>query len=276
MKKNNLTLLFVCILSLALVLSGCSSETEELTQYSNSLYSITVEGTQYCLTATTDLSSVNTRAVIRFPTFSSIAEMRQGILSGSFTKENLFALTRASANGKIEICDLDNLFHCTTPSDFRINKIMWGGKYYQFNLTNISGGSLQGSVRCLDKETYTNRFNNEYMDFLSNPNVTVTGQEKIEDRSATVYYTTTDLAKLKRICYQLQEGDKHLYIREEYLLEHYSIPLSTSSTVPVRIYIWGTDNSGYFYGGFRDFSERPSVEWLFQFGLTPYVATSTT
>lgn len=270
--KKVFFLMLACILSFTIAFSGCSHEAKGSTQYTTPLYSITVEDGQYYLTPTTDLSSVDARQALIYPKFSTVSEMRQGIISGSFTEENLYALSRSSANadGTIDICDLDDLYECTVPSELGTKNIVWCGKYYYFNLINISGRSVWGSIRCCDEDTFINNFSKEYMGFLSNPNATLTRQEEIDERSATIYYTTTATnAKLKYICYEIQEGDKHIFIQEEYLLEIEHDLLKTSSTVPLSISYWGTDGSGHFYGHLHDLSERPSVEWLSQFGLTP-------
>lgn len=275
-----------------LALAGCSSEADVPTHYDTPMYSITVENGQYLLTpksTTSDEtvpssvgapSSIDTCSSLLFPSFSSVAEMRQSIITGSYTEGEygvlyMNALTSSSDNedGTIEICDLNKLHDCTMPADMDTKYISWYGDYYAFALTGET--SEWGAIIYGDTEGYTDTFNEEYMDFLSNPNVTVTKQEQIEDRAATVYYGFTDIAELKDICYEIREGDKHIFVREKYLLDADHDLMKKSSTVPSSIDVWGTDGDEYFYGSFFHLSERPSVEWLSEFGLTPYVDSST-
>ena len=61
-----------------------------------------------------------------------------------------------------------------------------------------------------------------------------------------------------------------MYIQEEYLLEIQDDRLPVSASVPDTVYFWGEENFGYFHGCFFDFTERPSLKWLQEFGLTPH------
>ena len=267
MKKH--IILFICVALFSTLLYGCSSNAKEITQYNTPLYSITVKDGRYNLTPKTPLSNVNASIGSSYPKFHSLDEMRESIISGSFTEHELYTLSRASqsADGRIEICDLDNLYKCTAPAEFSLKNITWRGKSYDFH---FSSEKVWGGVYCYNKEEYTEKYNEGYQDFLLNPNVTLIKQEEIKERSATVYYCNTSRAELKYICYEIGVGDKKMFIQEEYLLKIRDNTEKVSSDIPSTIYFWGTENGGYFYGIFFDFTERPSVEWLCEFGITPY------
>lgn len=284
MKRKLLSILGITLL-LLLALAGCCSAPPKITQYNTAHYSIAVKDGQYLLTPINTLFSINSRSSINasqhllYPKFSSVSEMRQGIITGSYMEEPLaeaymYALTSSSevSTGTIEICNLDKLYECTTPSDMDTLNIVWYGGSYLFNL---SGETTLAGIHCCDQEEYIANFNEGYMDFLSNPKVVVTNQEAIEERSATVYYSTTSIAEMKDICYEIIDGDKHIFIQETYLLESNHDLLEESSATPLSIKLWGTENAGYFYGSIHNLSERPSVEWLSQFGIREYVETST-
>ena len=178
-------------------------------------------------------------------------------------------MTRRSGNtdGTIEICNLENLYECVMPSGMKLKNVVWRGDSYYFNFTSET---VWGAIYCCDEDAVQTEM--VYKDFLSNPLVTITKQEVIEERAAEVYYYTTSVAELKAICYEIHEGEKHMLVQETYVLGG-DCDLEKSSTVPLRIQFWGTDNSGWFYGGLHGLTERPSVEWLSQFGLKDYVET---
>lgn len=268
MKKH--ILLLICISMLTTLLYGCSSNTRETAQYDTPLYSIAVEDGQYNLTPKVTTSDVDGSRALLYPKFTSLDEMRQSIITGSLAEYELEALSynSQSTEGEIEICDLDHLYEYTAPAEFTLEYIMLFGKSYQFLL---SCEKVWGGIYCYNEKEYTEKYNRGYKKFLSNPLVTLIEQEEIDDRSATVYHCNTDVAKKKYICYEICVGNKKMFIQEEYLLECDNDRLKVSSDVPSTIYFWGEEQSSYFYGVFFDFSERPSVEWLCQFGLTPYV-----
>lgn len=273
MKKH--ILLFIVASTLVALLCGCSSQTNEKLQndtyYNTPSHSITVKDGQYNLTPKTPLSDVDASMALVYPQFTSVEEMKQAIITGSFTEEELYALSLNSPSGDsgIEIYNLDHLYECTAPAEFSLENITWYGKYYVFAL---SCEKMWGGIDCYNEDEYTVKFANEYKDFLSNPNLTFIKQEEIEERSATVYYYNTDRAELKYICYDICIGNKKIYVQEEYVLEIKDDVLKESSDVPLRIEFWGTEHSGYFSGIFFDVKERPTVEWLCEFGITPYVA----
>lgn len=276
-------ILLVSCIFLLLTLHGCSVKTKETpksgdslhtaeeTQYDTLLYSITVEDGQYYLTPKTTQSHVDASMAFPVPEFQSIGEMRQSIINGSFTDQELYALSRHSQrpDGGIQICDVDHLYECTAPDEFVLDKIQWYGKHYSWELTDET---VRGVIYCYNEEEYTENLNKKYKDFLSNPHVTLIEQQETDERSATVYYGKTSYAKVKDICYAICVGDKKMLIQERYLLETEVDGVEVSSDVPRIIEFWGIENGGYFYGYFFYFKERPSVEWLSEFGITPYSA----
>lgn len=250
----------------------------EPTHYHTSMYSITAKDGKYILTPTVPLPEeyqgdlCYVRAFIH-PKFTSIKEMRQGILEGPISQYELRCLVHASsdADHSIEICDPNHLYEFTAPEEFHLKYIIWSGNSYNCHLTS---DNEWGGIDCYNKKDYSESFNKGYKDFLSNSLVTITEQRTTSDRLATVYYGHTGVAKLKYICYELHVGDKTMYIQEEYLLEIEDNRSPVSSDVPSSIQFWGTQNGGYFQGTFFDFTERPSIQWLSQFGIIPYEASA--
>ena len=261
-------IILICVFLLSTLLCGCSFNTKETIQYDTPLYSITAKDGLYNLTPKNPLSDIDASMRWPLPQFQSVAEMRQGIISGSFTENELYALSlrSPSAAGGIEICDVNNLYHCTAPADLNLKCITWCGKYYDFA---FSGETVWGGVNCYNKEDYTEKYDREYQFFFTNPYITLLKQEENNERSATIYYGNTDVAELKFICYEIRVGNKKMFVQEIYRLKHNNDKVEVSSEVPQRVEFWGEENGGYFYGNFFDFTERPSVEWLSEFGITP-------
>lgn len=99
--------------------------------------------------------------------------------------------------------------------------------------------------------------------------VTVTKTEKIEDRNSTVTYYTTVAGEFKRVCYELKQGEKTLYVAEKYCLKGYTeyTESRVSLDVPTRIVILGEENHEYFRVSLSGEKQRPGVEYLLEFGL---------
>lgn len=263
-----------CLALLFLGLSPQTPQTAEPKQYDNSLYSITVENGQTWMIfkddpPTLDIPShfgVSLRLI--YPEFETIAQMQQAIITGSFTETELIALTfgKDDADG-IEICNPNQLFEATAPEEFTLDHITLLGTDYYFD---FHSDTAQASIHCDNRTDYEEEFSSGYKDFLTNSNITITKKQITFNRFATVYYGHTDVAEFKFICYKLRAGNKTMYIQEEYLLKIDKDREQVSSEVPETISIWGEENGGYFHGYLTDLTERPSLKWLVQFGITPY------
>lgn len=248
----------------------CGNEKSFRSTIENKRYSICEKDGNHILVPNSPITYDTTCcSYLNLPNFTSIAEMRHGIIAGPLSESELASLAYKASNteGEIVICDPDELYECTTPEEFDLEYISWYGRYYAFQLT---GETSDGGVTCFDQETYSKDFQYNYQDFLTNSLITVTEQTNTPDRSATVYYCKTRVAKLKYICYEISVGNKKMYVQEEYLLESQNSDYPVSDHIPSSIQFWGTENGVYFYGYLYDLTERPSVQWLSQFGLVPY------
>lgn len=241
--------------------------------YDNAYYSIHENDGKFILTPKEppeDPSpALSASRALYHPTFTSIAEMQQGIIAGPISKHELFALciTSQSENGEVEICNPNRLYECTAPEEFNLQCITWYRTNYAFSL---SGNTAQGFLYCYNQESYEESFSSHYQDFLTDAPETITRQTWTPNRFATVYYLDTGMARLKYVCYEISVGDRKMYIQEKYLLEHQDPDEPVSDQIPTDIEFWGTEDDRYFYGQFFDFTERPTVGWLSRFGLMPY------
>ena len=98
---------------------------------------------------------------------------------------------------------------------------------------------------------------------------TVSKTEKIEDRDSTVTYYTTVAGEFKRVCYKLEQGEKTLYVAEKYCLEGYTdyTNNNVSLDIPKSITILGEQENEYFRIYLSKLEQRPSEEYLLEFGL---------
>ena len=197
--------------------------------------------------------------------FSSMKEMKEDILKGTFTKEELKELSRFTRDdgGAILVCNLEKLYEPTYPADLNPT-VRWHGYYY----TWIFDGDISSTSFVMSFNTYPDyphafylwhrspqsyrRYNGDFID-----SVTTTS-----DRNATVInYTTADNRTMQSVSYKIETGDKTLLVEERHDLtfEKYYVD------------IYGQQGDKYFQVINIEPTERPSVEWLSQFGLQEYI-----
>lgn len=187
---------------------------------------------------------------------SSLSELKDLILNHKFTEWQLDRIRLDFSKGddkRIQICNPNKLYQAVCPEDLELKYFYWQGLSYKWliNRPQIRGEAF--SYITEDSYYYLKDIYYEVSEWN-----TVTKTETIEDRNSTVYYyTSSSDNEYKRVCYVLEEGDKTLYIAEENQLNETSL---------IYINIMGKQNEGYFHVNFMT-EERPSVEYLLEFGL---------
>ena len=218
-----------------------------------------------------DAPSTNLTA-ITYPEFDSATEFADMLKSGIIRDDCVRYLKRISKKNVVEILNPNKICELKTPNSLTCANVDWTSDViYKFS---IRGEEANGYVRCydFDREQYTKKFE-EYRNF-PNENHTVTSDITVEDRNARTVYSYTSACEMKNILYKITAGESDIYVREIYILRYFdeeatSDTFTVSDTVPDSIEIWGSDGTHCWYGSFRDFEERPSVEWLSSFRLTP-------
>lgn len=279
--KKTVIAVTVILLLVSFMLPGCKSETETK-KYVTEHYTVCINGEE-CYMQVDDGYGQSTQTgenmeLIQYPLFQNLGQMRQAIITGSIPEDELKDVMRnakRNEDGTIEICNVDNLYECAYPSDLTLHVISWNGPGYAYVL---SGDTVSCNIFYLKEDRYYESVNSQYKSFLEGEYITITAQEYEEERSATVYYYTVDSgAKGKYICYEIQKGNNSILVQEEYCIEGptggMSHDMTYSDSIPNGIKFWVKDNSAYAYGIMHNFEERPSVEWLSQFGLREYVET---
>ena len=199
-------------------------------------------------------------------TFASLDELKDTIINEKFTDGQLNVIRRDFTNKdtkKIQICNPNKLYQAVYPEKYEATMLVWKGLTYGwvFDDKEIS------SISYITKERFDYSYKQDFSDFTEMQTVSKT--EKIEDRDSTVTYYTTTEGEFKQVCYEVEQGEKTLHVAEVYYLKGYSeyIKNNISLDVPNRITILGEQKNEYFRVFLSKLEQRPSEEYLLEFGL---------
>lgn len=196
--------------------------------------------------------------------FDSIQEIHDDFVNCNFTEEELKHIQAMLEiiPGKVAIPDINHLCQPILPDNIQwTGGAVWSGtEMYSFRTSQDTHKSFAFSV--LSKEDYELR-KDTLTNYTGTDILELVRVEKITDRNATVYYT-----KSKRngnessfLFYMIEVNGRKIFVEE-----HQNIgndPLSNS----LRMYI--CENGFYGVISIHYDNERPSVEYLSSFGLTP-------
>lgn len=257
-------------------ISACAMNTpngESSTQENNEMpYVILVENGEYTLSFKDgyDYKGSNEgseQELVKCVKFSSMREMVNDINTGNFTPKEMETIGSFWRNedDKIEICDMSKLYVACYPVAFSRSSVSWYGRTYTFHVAAGDNGPY-GFINPMDQEEYENEVN-MCKNFGEYVRAEITAVITETERNATVYEYVTGQGRECRVkYYEIDGGDKVLHIRETYALEE-------NSSVPSFMNIYGRMNGKCFNVYISNLLERPSVEWLSEFGLREYVET---
>lgn len=221
-------------------------------------------------TALADGANAST-AAINLPDFTSIGQMKEKIENGDFNENELRAIEAKCKknNGLLEICDVDSLCDVRMPEGVTLRNIRWWGNGYEFTLESQNTGDCY--VDCGNAEEYSYSFQKYYGNSPYSKDLAYDfREEKSYDPEGTQIFYQTGAGDFKVVKYEIREENRILYVSEEYHLTSYSGTLETSTTVPYRIHMFTEENGAFVTVSIYEPTERPSVEWLSSFGVTPY------
>ena len=163
--------------------------------------------------------------------------------------------------GGILLFDPNNMQDILVPEGTRVSELItWYGCAYQFEFSNetLSGSLTYDTIDDSESMAERNIQKEEH-------GVTVLSQTFDPERNATetVFQYVSSQRVWKQVVYTVTQGDKSVTFVEDYWN-------GAEQQVPDSIDFWGTDNGNFFYGSFHNMTERPSVEYLMQFGLKPF------
>lgn len=250
-----------------LLLSGCSANTNP--------YEIVHEDGNYYLVISNneseDLANEASGQIMGSVIyFASMDEMVSDINTGNFTKDEMEMISSFETDdaGRIIICDLSKLYVPILPDSVTVKKIKWTGTSYTYYLRCGDGEQFHSMKIYNSVESY-NHDVDYYSNFADQTSLEVKSVSTEPSRNATVCTFTDRMGTdCQGVYYTITEGNKTLYIWEAY-------PLEETSEYPYIIRIFGSNNGICFEFFLSPMHERPSVEWLSQFGIREYVETST-
>ena len=198
-------------------------------------------------------------------TFTSLDELKDTIINEKFTDGQINVIRRDFTNKdtkKIQICNPNKLYQAVYPEKYEATMLVWKGLTYGWVFDDS-----YGNINYITKERFDYSYKQDFSDFTEMQTVSKT--EKIEDRDSTVTYYTTTEGEFKQVCYEVEQGEKTLYVAEVYYLKGYSeyIKNNISLDVPNRITILGEQKNEYFRVFLSKLEQRPSEEYLLEFGL---------
>lgn len=216
-------------------------------------------------TGSTENSSNECMAIVA-PKFNTLSEMREAIIGGTLSKSQITALRACTGNenDSLEIYDPYKMKNLATPEDIKYDYVYLEGDYYSFQ---FSGENIIGYIVCCDKEEYEKTYQNKYG---ITKKQSIISETVVSERNARVVHSETGAGEFNDVFYTIttKRGDT-LYVKEQYALSYFDETRNdeVSETIPQNIRLFGNNGSNYYFGWFKGFEERPSVEWLQSFGL---------
>lgn len=211
-------------------------------------------------------NSSNASIGVMFPQFNTISEMREAIIGGTLSGDQITALRVYTGNedDPLEIYDPYEMRDLAAPNDIKYDYVLLEGECYSFQ---FEGSDFLGYIVCCDKEAYEKTYQNKYG---ITKNQSIISETTVSERDARVVHSETGAGEFKDIFYTIttKHGDT-LYVKEQYDLSYFDETRNdkVSETIPQSIRLFGNNGTNYYYGWFKGFEERPSVKWLQSFGL---------
>lgn len=261
-----ITLFFLCFL---FCLFGCDRHSEVADDNSEmgsakETYTLSVIDGEYYLLFSTDKNTVASQ--IGSISFDSVDALLAAIKNNQF-EDWQYDIMRSSfpkdKNG-IRIFDINHAVDAAFPEELHIDSVEWLGKSYSMRIQSGENDELLAFCHILWQEDYVSHFAMEYENRLDQKQLTVTKRQTIEDRSAEVIFYESRIATLKSVRYSLPNG---VIVEERYVLTDSLGFEGCSETVPLMINLYGGEREPYFSITIMGLKERPSVEWLSQFGV---------
>ncbi len=202
--------------------------------------------------------------------FDSLAKMKECIETGNFTRIQLARMQyfpRAS-NGKIAVCDPDNLYDFKVPEGLLLKQVVWTGVYYSFTFTPDYSAMKYGgygSIGLISQERYEEIAQKADLKSGENANIKILSESVDPQTNGTVICYENRNGVFKQILYTHTDGENKITIEETYR--------ESDGFEDPSISVWGNCGEQYFSGSISALRERPSYEWITSFVLTPYVET---
>ena len=252
---------FIVMFTVIAILCGCSSLPDHLEKENGEYYLLMGSN------ESTDPDDNCFYPVYPVVMFDSVEEMKNDIESLNFTEEELEAIETFDRDdeGRIMICDLDQLYQPVFPSDLPEYRVVWKGVNYGFLF-----GYVNDPNRIEFELTSQEYYEREVGNLLDEDNYAEMTPQIEEDRDATVYYYTatvyqdgvhTDVER-KQVLYTYNKDGNTFYV-----YEYYDV---ASNPAPKYIDVYGAVADKFVHLHVSNLTVRPSIEWLSSFGLEEF------
>lgn len=204
------------------------------------------------------------------PHFHSLSDMKNAILKGNVSDGVLEKFrTESSQRNTVELIDLDDLYEPSLPGNVTFNSVSWGGRSYTLWCASdeIEEALLWPCTQKQLEERY-----DLYTGFIEEETSynTFILDETIADRNARCVRWSNAGGVYELLIYELSLENKRIVVLENHTLMDIHAPNSTSDGIPESICLFGYGDDICFVANLRGLTERPSVEWLSQFGLRKF------
>jgi len=210
--------------------------------------------------------------------FDSVSEMNHKILTKDFSKDQMRYIKIWSycnqmkysdrTNGCLALWDLNSVYEPMYPSSFSGTKyrVFWIENNYTFEIKDSDSGRCLTNCRSLSTHEKTIDTLLNFKSWLEQKSYNIHAVITGADRNATEYIYNDGFREKKTIIYQIEGNITTHTVVEDYCLEG-SYPYLDS------IKLYGAIDGQGFQIDLQDVSqlpERPSVEWLAQFGIKKF------
>ena len=260
----------ICVFTfLAMLFSGCVFKGELVQE--GKAYNIYRKGEKYYMRVNPGYTTgYSAYSAARTVLFDSIEEMQARILSGDFTYDETKAMSvRAKSAYEMEIVNPFQLYEAYLPS-----------QYVMYMPINFYGNEYHLHYEHEDSDifetvTFEIVSRDRYLELVDQYNSKANADYK-DDLSITVLEDKTDKTTGKRIVsyksgdsLMIREYVKHLTAeRNLYVIGAYS--LGGDGVRKGNMYICGEENGGYYNMMISDPPDHVDLQYLSQFGITPY------
>lgn len=203
--------------------------------------------------------------------FESLAELKNAVVNGQLTDRQKGIIATAFEKDKMGVitCDFNKLWEPYMPNDCTIDKIGWSGESYSFMISTTS--DVFGYIHSYTSEQYQAAFYRNFENFFNNTLITVTEKIEMDENKVATKYSTS-AGQLMRIRYTKNVDDKTIIVDEKYRLQMNDSSIAVSDIVPSNITLYCIENEAYYVIDLFEFTEYPSDEWLFGFGMNAFVS----
>ncbi|MBQ9073919.1 MAG: hypothetical protein IJY30_05645 [Muribaculaceae bacterium] len=191
-------------------------------------------------------------------TQKKLSDWQMLTIATSFKKDDIGVL----------ICDFDNLYEPTMPTECTIDGVYWEGECYSFYMSTDT--EIFGFIHYYTQSQYDIIFQKDYENYFDKTTITVKDTVVTEDNKTMVTYSTS-AGELMQIRYEISDKDRMVIVDETYRLDMTDNSLVASPSIPTNITLYCEYDGVCFIVDLYGFTEKPSEDWLSQFVMQKYI-----